>query len=77
MFVVVEGAGKDMCCGQVGPKVPRFYTSVPSDCKLRSHIDKKEKVKPSHVYLGSNNGNRWLTVEAVRKPISQHLGWTV
>jgi cell division protein FtsB len=63
VFVVMEGAGKDMCCGQVGPKGPRFCTSAPSDCKFKTHVDKKAKVKPFHVYLGSDGGKRssgWL-----------------
>ena len=31
MFVVMEGTGKGMCCGQVGLKGPRFCSTAPRD----------------------------------------------
>lgn len=58
VFCVKEGAGKDMCCGQVGAKGgARFCTSSPSDCKFKNH-EKKANVKPHHVYLGSDSGRK-------------------
>ena len=62
VFVVEGGAGKDMCCGQVGANGSRFCTKNPSDCGYKTHRDKKAKVKPGYVYVGSGkNETAWLS----------------
>jgi hypothetical protein len=50
VFVVVEGVGKDVCCGLVGSNGSRFCTSVPNECTFKSHIEKKVHAKLSHVH---------------------------
>jgi hypothetical protein len=62
VFVVVKGAGEDMCCGQVGANGSRFCTKVPSSCKYKNHKEKKAKVKPGHVYVGSGKTeSAWIS----------------
>ena len=58
VFVIVEGAGKDVCCGAIGSNGARFCTSKPSECSFKSHVDKKAMVKARHVYLGTDSGRK-------------------
>jgi hypothetical protein len=58
VVMVVKGPGKDVCCGAIGTNSARFCTSHPLECTYKSHLDKKADVKPGHVYLGSEAGNK-------------------
>jgi hypothetical protein len=58
VFVIKEGAEKDMCCGLVGSNISRFCMSVPNECTFKSHIKKNTSVKARHVYLGTYSGKK-------------------
>jgi hypothetical protein len=64
VFVVKkeEGAGMNMCCGQIASTGSRFCTKRPSLCEYKIHKVKKAKVLIDHVYVGSGKtDSAWIS----------------